>query len=97
MDLNQLSRKLRLLDLLRCPKVAIRLEHGQLLTAALPYAPFITYWVRSRRHLDLFALRSHTPTVVSFKKEKTLLKSKVFLARRTEKDIIHYCRFDENL
>ena len=33
--------------LLRCPKVAFRLERGQLLTATLRYAPFIRHRRRS--------------------------------------------------
>ena len=46
------------LFLLRCPKVVAGLERLQLLTAALPYAHFITHRVRSRRHLLLSYIRT---------------------------------------
>ena len=43
-------RILSRLPLLRCPKVVIRLEREQLLTAALPFARFILHCRRSQRH-----------------------------------------------
>ena len=48
----RILRILSRLPLLRCPKVVIRLEREQLLTAALPFARFILHCRRSQRHSE---------------------------------------------
>ncbi len=82
------ANALRLLALLRRPKVADGSVRLQLLTAAPTNAPFIAHRARSQPHSGNPSAAGSKYNLITRKISPSQKERRDFLARRTEKDII---------